>query len=119
MLLNTLNPLKLNHANARRELKKKNLELEEMNEKLEEISIRDSLTGLFNGRYFFMMSPQIIARAKRSQSPICLVMIDINGFKRVNDTMGHDEGDCLLRYIAESFWKVIREGQDTVFRYER
>lgn len=104
-------------SNARRELKKKNIQLEELNERLEELSIRDSLTGLYNRRYFFIILPKIIARAKRSKSPVSLVMIDINNFKMVNDTLGHDEGDNVLKYIAKCSNEIIRESQDTVFRF--
>lgn len=104
-------------SNARRELKKKNNQLEELNERLEELSIRDSLTGLYNRRYFFIILPKIIARAKRSKSPVSLVMIDVNNFKMVNDTLGHDEGDNVLKYIAKCSNEIIRESQDIVFRF--
>lgn len=103
-------------SNAKRELQKKNIEFAVLNDKLKEISVHDSLTGLFNRRYFYLESPQIVARSKRSLIGLCLVMIDVNGFKTVNDSLGHDEGDHLLQYLAECFEKVVRKGQDTVFR---
>lgn len=103
-------------ANAKRELQKKNIELKTLNDKLEEVSVHDPLTGLYNRRYFYQQSPQIVARLKRSTTGLCLVMIDVNGFKKVNDTLGHDEGDDVLQFMAECFKKVIRKGQDTAFR---
>ncbi|MBC3898953.1 diguanylate cyclase [Acetobacterium malicum] len=103
-------------SNAKRELQKKNIEYTVLNDKLNELSVRDPLTGLFNRRYFYLQTPQIVARSKRSLIGICLVMIDVNGFKVVNDTLGHDEGDRVLQYLAECFETVVRKGQDTVFR---
>lgn len=103
-------------SNAKRELQKKNIEYTVLNDKLNELSVRDPLTGLFNRRYFYLQPPQIVARSKRSLIGICLVMIDVNGFKVVNDTLGHDEGDRVLQYLAECFETVVRKGQDTVFR---
>lgn len=103
-------------ANARRELYKKNMELNALNEKLESLSVHDPLTGLYNRRYLFQQSSHIAARAKRSNTPLCMVMIDVNGFKAVNDTLGHDEGDKLLNHIADCFVKVVRQGQDLVCR---
>lgn len=104
-------------SNARRELQKKNSELEEMNDRLEEMVVRDPLTGLFNRRYFFMQEGQIAARTKRNNLPTTLVMIDVNRFKLVNDTLGHDEGDLLLQFLASCFNKIMRKGQDIVFRF--
>ena len=103
-------------ANARRELYKKNMELNALNEKLESLSVHDPLTGLYNRRYLFQQFSQIAARTKRSNTPLCMVMIDVNGFKAVNDTLGHDEGDKLLKHIADCFVKVVRQGQDLVCR---
>ncbi len=103
-------------TNARRELQKKNLELEMLNHKLEEISIRDPLTGLFNRRYFYSKVPEIVSRSKRFEQTYCIILIDINGFKAVNDNYGHDMGDEVLKFLALCLTDTFRQGQDIVFR---
>jgi diguanylate cyclase (GGDEF)-like protein len=76
----------------------------------------DTLTGLFNRRYF---EERLRVEAQRSFSnniPLSLIMVDIDLFKRVNDTFGHPEGDIILREIASLLKKSVREN-DTVARY--
>lgn len=103
-------------ANARRELKKKNYELEELNSKLENVSIKDPLTDLYNRRFFNLKAPDIIHLAKRIKKNCTLVLIDINNFKQVNDSYGHLEGDKVLIYLSHCIQNTIRQGQDTAFR---
>lgn len=103
-------------VNARRELEKKNLELAALNFKLEELSIRDPMTGLFNRRYFYAKIPEVINRAHRYEKPYCLMAIDINGFKSVNDNFGHDVGDQVLIFLGQCLNLTFRQGQDIVFR---
>lgn len=102
--------------NAKRELEKKNLELAALNHKLEELSIRDPMTGLFNRRDFYAKIPEVINRAHRYKKPYCLMAIDINGFKSVNDNFGHDVGDQVLIFLAQCLNITFRQGQDIVFR---
>jgi len=96
-------------ANTKRELHKKNQELEEL-------AIRDPLTGLYNRRFFSIQTPLIIGRALRHKTDICVVSFDINDFKRVNDTLGHSAGDELLQHLAHCLQSEIRQGQDTAYR---
>jgi len=103
-------------TNTRRELQKKNQELEAINGLLEELAITDSLTGLYNRRYFNMQSPQIIARAKRNKTDISVAIFDINDFKQVNDTLGHHAGDNLLQHLAHCLKSETRQGHDTAYR---
>ena len=75
----------------------------------------DALTGLPNRSLFLDRLVQSIATIKRVGSKLCLMFIDLDGFKLVNDTLGHDMGDELLREAAERINKCVRSG-DTVAR---
>lgn len=75
-------------------------------EKLREQTIRDPLTGLFNRRYLDESLERELARAKRDNLPLSLLMIDIDRFKLLNDTHGHQAGDEVLKCLG----KLIREG---------
>lgn len=74
-----------------------------------ELSYIDSLTGLCNPRYFQHRFRQEIARSVRQRTPICLVIADIDHFKRVNDTHGHQMGDVVLREFAGMLKSVARD----------
>jgi len=85
-------------------------------EVLKEISITDSLTGLLNQRYFYERLTEEIERTKRHGLPTCLIMIDIDDFKQVNDTHGHPAGDAVLKWLARLLRNTIR-AIDVGFRY--
>lgn len=104
-------------STIKRELVKKNRKLEELNLQLEQLTIKDFLTGLFNRRHFYSFSPDVAYRAKRLKHTCSLIMIDINGFKSINDNFGHDEGDKLLVHLATCMKNTFRSGQDTLFRF--
>lgn len=91
-------------------------EMEAMNRRLEEISVRDGLTGLYNRRYFQDRLPQEFDRARRHGRPMGLVMLDIDHFKSVNDTYGHQTGDEVLRGLALVLINQTR-AIDVVCRY--
>ena len=69
---------------------------------LEHAARTDSLTGLHNHRAFEEDLAAAIAEAGRTNAPLCLVSLDVNGLKRVNDSLGHQAGDRLLRQVAEA-----------------
>lgn len=71
-------------------------------------ALHDQLTGLANRRCYEEKLDQAIRLAQRTGSKIALVMIDLDGFKAVNDTCGHDIGDLLLQFIAKNLQRVIR-----------
>ncbi|MBS3990552.1 MAG: GGDEF domain-containing protein [Erysipelothrix sp.] len=104
-------------SNARRELVKNNYKLEELNQKLEQLTIKDFLTDLYNRRHFYSFSRDVANRAKRLGYACCLIMIDINGFKSTNDNFGHDVGDSLLVHLSMCMKNTFRHGQDTIFRF--
>jgi len=70
----------------------------------------DSLTGLWNRGYFMDVACRELARSRRDLSPLSLIMIDVDHFKNVNDTHGHEAGDDALRCLAEVVALSVREG---------
>ncbi len=91
-------------------------ELRALNAQLTEISVRDGLTGLFNRRHLFERLSLEVERAVRYSQPISCIMIDMDGFKTINDRFGHLVGDELFRRAAEVFRSVPRR-VDVVARY--
>lgn len=83
-----------------RDLKQKSGELEQLNESLREMANKDGLTGLYNHRYFREALDREIARANRHRRPFSIVLLDIDYFKRFNDTFGHLTGDEALKTVA-------------------
>jgi len=81
-----------------------------------ELAIRDPLTGLFNRRNMDETLVREIDRAKRKSLPVSVVMIDLDHFKRLNDTHGHAAGDAVLRRFAERLRASVRR-EDVVCRY--
>jgi diguanylate cyclase (GGDEF)-like protein len=79
-------------------------------------SVRDPLTGLFNRRYLEETLAREIDRAKRKQLPLAVAMTDLDHFKRLNDTWGHEAGDQVLKFFAELLRSHFRT-QDVLCRY--
>jgi diguanylate cyclase (GGDEF)-like protein len=98
------------------ELDKKKNELQEKNKMLEEISIRDGLTGLYNHRHFQNVLKHEFAMVRRNSSDLSCFMIDLDFFKEVNDTFGHTFGDFVLKRFAKLLKKAVRE-TDILARY--
>ncbi|NPA65585.1 MAG: diguanylate cyclase [Epsilonproteobacteria bacterium] len=90
--------------------------LQAVNKKLESASYTDSLTGLFNRRYFNYIFSREIKRAKRERKYITFMMIDIDYFKQYNDTYGHIAGDNTLKKVALAIRECFRRPSDFVFR---
>jgi diguanylate cyclase (GGDEF)-like protein len=88
----------------------------QLRERLKEQSIRDALTGLFNRRYMEEMLKREVSRATRRLHPLGIMMIDIDYFKRFNDTYGHAAGDKLLREVGK-FLQTHLRGEDIACRY--
>jgi len=98
------------------ELKKKNMLIEEQAGKLQLIASRDSLTGLSNRRDFIEKAQQEERHFKRTRREFSLVLLDIDHFKQVNDTYGHECGDAVLVKTAREIEGALRE-QDIVARW--
>ncbi len=87
-----------------------------LREALRTQSMRDALTGLYNRRYLEEMLAREVRRASRATQSLGIVMIDLDHFKRFNDTYGHEAGDTVLREIAASLTKGVR-AEDFVCRF--
>ncbi len=90
--------------------------LQAVNKKLENASYTDSLTGLFNRRYFNYIYNRELKRAKRSKKYVTFMMVDIDYFKQYNDTYGHLAGDNTLKKVALSIRECFRRPSDFIFR---
>ncbi|WP_157265249.1 GGDEF domain-containing protein [Azohydromonas aeria] len=90
-------------------------EVEALQSRFHEESLRDPLTGLFNRRHLDGTLEQELARARRGGYPLALVMLDLDHFKRINDTYGHAGGDALLRQLGRLLRAACRSG-DTACR---
>jgi diguanylate cyclase (GGDEF)-like protein len=88
-----------------------------LKEELFYLSVRDSLTGLFNRRHFFHNLQQEKERAKRQNRALSLILIDIDNFKQYNDTFGHLEGDKALAVLAQILKSSLRQNVDSAYRY--
>jgi diguanylate cyclase (GGDEF)-like protein/PAS domain S-box-containing protein len=104
----------LRHANRR--LQSQLIEIGILQSQLREQAIRDPLTNLFNRRYLEETLDRELARAAREKYSICIILIDIDHFKQVNDNYGHEAGDVMLKAIAEVLARLSRRG-DFACRY--
>jgi diguanylate cyclase (GGDEF)-like protein/PAS domain S-box-containing protein len=98
------------------ELKRIEAEREELLGQVQEMARQDSLTGLPNRRALEEQLPREMARARRSLSPLCLAIVDIDHFKEYNDTHGHLAGDEVLRACARA-WDSALRAEDTIVRF--
>lgn len=92
-------------------------ELEELNFKLKTASITDSLTQVKNRRYFDQSLSAEYRRAYRDKTPVSLLVLDVDHFKKINDTYGHQAGDEILKNIATTISAIANRTSDTVSRY--
>jgi diguanylate cyclase (GGDEF)-like protein len=83
---------------------------------MQQQALTDGLTGCFNRRFFEIQLERDLHLATRMRQPVSLILIDIDHFKRVNDTHGHDAGDTALRILASELREEVR-GVDTAARY--
>jgi two-component system cell cycle response regulator len=81
-----------------------------------EMSVRDGLTGVYNRRYFEERLTSEFAFAERHKTPLCLILGDIDHFKRINDSWGHHAGDTVLRRVAVELQAGVRT-EDVVARF--
>ncbi len=100
-----------------KELKNALDDLHRANSKLENISVTDQLTSLYNRRYFDEKYLDEFKRAHRKKDSLSIVLVDIDHFKRFNDTYGHLVGDQCLQQVASTLKSVARRASDTLARY--
>ena len=90
-------------------------QLEQSNRTLESMALHDALTGLPNRRLLMDRLSLAIAHAHRNKHAMAVMYLDLDGFKNINDTLGHDVGDALLRMVADRLVAAVRQ-EDTVAR---
>ena len=98
------------------ELRRANRNLEAANEEVQRLASTDPLTGCHNRRFFDEIERREMQRHRRYGSPISVVFVDVNHFKQLNDTLGHDVGDDILRMLGTLLRKQVRES-DYVIRW--
>ncbi|MDZ4242745.1 MAG: diguanylate cyclase [Candidatus Omnitrophota bacterium] len=117
-LLKPLEDIDVILMSVKRALQKRQLEKEKiaLMGRLEEMAVRDALTGLYNVRTLHAALDEEIIRAERYTHPFCVLMIDIDHFKAVNDTCGHPFGDYVLKELATVMGRTLRT-TDRLYRY--
>ncbi len=85
-------------------------------DELRRMATTDALTGVSNRRYFFEVATAEIERSRRYKRPLSLAMLDVDFFKKVNDTYGHDAGDLVLKEVVTSLRKTLRDS-DFIARF--
>jgi diguanylate cyclase (GGDEF)-like protein len=98
------------------ELRLSNRELEAAQEELRRLATIDSLTGCYNRRFFEEAIEHELQRHRRYRSPLSIIFVDIDRFKSINDSYGHDAGDRVLKFVAEFLTKNVRDA-DYVIRW--
>ncbi len=97
------------NENLNKKVAERTQELDEANQQLKEIAIRDPLTDLYNRRFLIERFEQEFNRARRYETSLAVVMLDIDHFKQINDTWGHAAGDNVLKKIAEFLNESMRD----------
>jgi diguanylate cyclase (GGDEF)-like protein len=112
---NEIESLSNQFADMLHSLREKQKEVDEAHERLEQIAITDTLTGLYNRRYLQDLFPKLKAQVERDNKMIGIILFDLDFFKRINDEYGHLCGDYCLSHFAWILKKYSREN-DFVFR---
>lgn len=92
-------------------------ELEQAKAQLRELAIHDGLTGLHNRRFFDEVLDTLLKQARRHESRLAMLMVDVDHFKAFNDQLGHLMGDTALREVARALERSLRRESDMAFRY--
>ena len=90
-------------------LYEKNQELEKANEQLRNLSLTDELTGLNNRRGFMILANGLLKFSQRANHPLCLLYIDMDSLKQINDAFGHAHGDTALTHFAQILTRTFRD----------
>jgi len=122
LLARVRSALSLKHETARRKAREIELievthQLQAVNERLQNLSYLDGLTGIANRRHFDQGLFQESRRTRRENTPLSLILLDIDYFKAFNDTYGHLKGDDCLKMVATSLEKTLKRPGDFLARY--
>lgn len=98
------------------ELQARDRQLRQVLQQLNEQAVTDQLTGLPNRRYLWDVFEAELSRARRKQTPLAVMMLDVDHFKNFNDRWGHEAGDLVLKNVADALRRVVR-GSDIVARH--
>lgn len=93
-----------------------NAKLEKLNKDLRELSYKDPMTNVYNRHYFYEESAKLLSLASRDQRDSCIIILDIDKFKDINDTYGHDVGDEVIIQLAQLLKNHVRNS-DIVARF--
>jgi len=93
------------------------IENAQLHERVEDLAIHDSLTGLYLRRYLLMILGQEISREMRKKAELSFVMVDLDNFKEYNDKFGHTAGDILLKTISKDLCQIFDEPGSLICRY--
>lgn len=107
----------LRASHLQRKIEVAQAELEQSNSRLTEIALLDGLTGVSNRRRFDQLFSMEWGRARRSCQPLSLLLIDVDQFKQINDTYGHQAGDQCLCHVAQLLSAALIRAADLVARY--
>jgi len=92
-------------------------ELEDKNHELEQLNMEDALTGVKNRRFFDKKLIMELRRSRREQTPLSIIMLDIDKFKSINDNYGHLTGDQVIRAVSDTIKQQLKRPLDEVARY--
>ena len=98
------------------EVKRRTAEVELLNEELSHLANTDTLTGLYNRRFLMQRFEEEFSRASRENLPLSMIILDLDHFKRINDTYGHTSGDQVLRLVG-AYLKRHSRSYDVAARY--
>lgn len=99
-----------------RRLEHASRDLESTSTRLKELSFTDEVTGLYNRRFFSIRLEEEVSRYRRFNHPVSVVLLDLDGFKEINDELGHGAGDTILRETGEVLLRHSR-GINVISRY--
>lgn len=91
-------------------------EIEAEKKRIEELSITDALTGLYNRRYFNHIFEKELNRNRRDENTMVFMMLDVDHFKKYNDTYGHQKGDAVLQSMGSTLKNTLKRSGDYLFR---
>ncbi|ABM04412.1 diguanylate cyclase [Psychromonas ingrahamii 37] len=97
----------LNESLERR-IKERTQKIEHSKMLLQDVAFKDNLTSIFNRHYLFEISPMLLTVSEETQTPLSLLLIDVDHFKKINDTYGHLTGDNILKFIVKNIQAILR-----------